>query len=612
MARKHRSQRKAVRPTAEPAVLQRAAPPRLPGLWVLAAGLAVWSFGYQVVSGGDLWWHLAAGRWIGEHRALPATDPWSFSAAARPWANHEWLADLVFHGWARLFGEPALAYWKWGVLLATFLLLFKVLWRLARNAPASYLGTLLAAAMSSPFLDIRPHLYTLLGYALLLSLALGRAAPSWALPALFLLWANLHGGVFFGWMALAVILAVPLLAGKGASQGAKSWLRPAGLWLACVVASLVNPYGWQVLTLPLRYAFSATSPYRELLREWQPPFGGTVPPPPLFLLGIGVFLGAACFLLAAERFRPERRVFLPSLALASLTLAMSLKSQRFIPLFAISASLLVAPALAGALSLLAGRARSAPRNAFLGEVSFATLALLFGIVRLAPYPLTPRAFHALTDEDSFPVETCNFIRANRLSARVFAFYRWGGYLHRCAGDSVKVYIDGRADTVYDEGTYRRYVRVLRREPGWMEVLDSSAADYLLWPRDERGAIDGLLRSGRWREAYRDFVSVLLAREGAAPPPRFQATPETAWRDLALGGEAIRGGRLAEAEAHLTRALERMPDLGAACENLALVQAYRRDTGGARQTGRRCQKIFPDPDLARDLAALLRRMGAGPA
>src|SRR6185295_11359112 len=203
MARKHRSQRKAARPAAEPAVLQRPAPPWLLGLWGLATALAVWSFGYQVVTGGDLWWHLAAGRWIGEHRALPATDPWSFSAAARPWANHEWLADLVFDGWTRLFGQPALAYWKWGVLLATFLLLFRVLWRLTRNAPASYLGTLLAAAMSSPFLDIRPHLYTLLGYALLLSLALGRAAPSWALPALFLVWANLHGGVFFGWMALA-------------------------------------------------------------------------------------------------------------------------------------------------------------------------------------------------------------------------------------------------------------------------------------------------------------------------------------------------------------------------------------------------------------------------
>jgi hypothetical protein len=598
MGKKARAKRQAPSSTAEPAVESRPSATWVLGLWIVAAALTVWSFGYRVVSGGDLWWHLAAGRWIVEHRTLPASDPWSFTAG-RPWANHEWLADVVYHGWAGLFGTPSLAVWKWAVLGATFLLVGWVLWRLTRNAPASYLAVLVAAGMASPFLDIRPHLYTLLCYAALLALTLLPEQPSRALPLLFLVWANLHGGVFFGWMALAVILGVHfLLSWRTAPPGGIPWLRPAGLWLACVLASFLNPHGWEVLTLPLKYAFSAESPYRELLREWQPPFGGTVPPPPFFALGM-VLVGAAVFyLFASPRSRPDRPIFFASLALAALTLAMSLKSQRFIPLFAISENLLVGSALSAMLSPLL-RVRFA-------EAALALLALAFAGVRLAPYPLSPAAFHALTDEDSFPVETCNFLRANQLPVKVFAFYRWGGYLHLCAGDAVKVYIDGRADTVFEEEAYERYVQVLRREPGWMGVLESSGADAVLWPRDQQALIDDLLRSGRWREIHRDFVAVLLVREDVALPRPAKATPESAWRDLALGGEAMRENRLAEAEAHLTRALERMPALAAACENLAILQAHRGETESARQTGERCQEIFPDPNLAKDLA----RMGIG--
>ena len=33
-------------------------------LWLLAAVLTFWSFGFTTVMGSDLWWHLASGRWI--------------------------------------------------------------------------------------------------------------------------------------------------------------------------------------------------------------------------------------------------------------------------------------------------------------------------------------------------------------------------------------------------------------------------------------------------------------------------------------------------------------------------------------------------------------------
>lgn len=51
-----------------------------------------------------------------------------------------------------------------------------------------------------------------------------------------------------------------------------------------------------------------------------------------------------------------------------------------------------------------------------------------------------------------------------------------------------------------------------------------------------------------------------------------------------------------------------PLLTAACSNLAIVQIYRGNAAAARRTGKRCQRIFPDPKLAADLESLLARAG----
>src|SRR5437763_10406549 len=49
----------------------------------------------------DMWWHLAAGRWIAEHHAVPRTDVLSYMQHDLPWINLQWLFELfaytIFH-----------------------------------------------------------------------------------------------------------------------------------------------------------------------------------------------------------------------------------------------------------------------------------------------------------------------------------------------------------------------------------------------------------------------------------------------------------------------------------------------------------------------------------
>ena len=65
-------------------------------IWVIPILLAaVLSFAAPILNDGDTFWHLATGRWIIDHLAVPATDPFSFTAGDRPWFAHEWLAETL-------------------------------------------------------------------------------------------------------------------------------------------------------------------------------------------------------------------------------------------------------------------------------------------------------------------------------------------------------------------------------------------------------------------------------------------------------------------------------------------------------------------------------------
>ncbi len=562
----------------------------------ISAALCFWSFGYTVMRASDLWWHLAAGRWIVDHRSIPPVDAWSYTREGAPWIHHEWLSDVIFDLYARLFGREALVFWKWGLIAGTFTILFVVLRRKTQGAAASFLAAFAAAAAAQPFLDIRPHLYTFLGVVLLIGLVLGRERPSWAVPTLFLVWANLHGGFFFGLLALGALLVPHLLFGDRAAR-----IRAASIAAASTLAAFVNPNGIRAFTYPLKYAFDRSSPFREL-GEWRPPFEAGGIPTPAYPVVLGLFAAAVVVCLAVRALRRDRAWLVAALAMGALTLAMSLTSRRFVPLFGIAQALVSAPALAHVLS---------PLTRFLPSLVTPALFLGVALFRLAPYPLGPRAFTYLTVEEGFPVDTCNFMEANRLQGKVFAYYNWGGYLHMRSAGRLKVYIDGRADTVFDDETYRRYLRVLNHEPGYLDVLESSGAEFVLWDRrGDRALGDQLVATGRWRQLYGDSVSVLLVRDGVPVPDPLVEPADSAWHEIKLGDDLYRSGNLAGAEERFRCALSMPPRPRSACSGLARAQMRAGASDEAWRTVRECERLFPSPELIESLRRLQRSRGVG--
>jgi hypothetical protein len=568
--------------------------------WWLAAILTCWSFGFTTMQGSDLWWHLAGGRWIAKSRTLHFTDPFSFTCHGRPWFHPEWLSDVIFYTWARLFSEAALVWWKWGILVATFGLLFRLLRQICGRSGSAYLAVIAAIAVGAPFFDIRPQLYTFLGFVVVLSFALPLSRRLWILPLVFMLWANLHSGFLLGLITIVTVLAISFFYGEAPR-------RAAYLALACLLACFVNGNRSEALLWPIRFAQDSQSPFLRIA-EWLPPWEPGGIRSSLYYPSIAAFAVSLLVVMASGAYRRQPRLTLSSVAIGLVTLVLSIRSRRFIPLFGISQSLLLAPALTVIFSSLGRRiVRALPRldRPRVWQIALPVAATVWGGLQLAPFPLSRNAFLFLTAQDSFPVEAMNLVEANHLEGKLFNYYNWGGYVDWRTEGHLQVFIDGRAGTVFDEKTYRQYLRVLGLQDRWEDVVWASGADFVLWPQHAPQQIDRLRKSGRWRPLYSDHVATLLARADRPQPQPLLPTPDSPWRDLTLGWAAFRPHEYATARDRFQRALQQMPNLRPACEWLADAHSLLGSLAEAEATLDRCQRIFPDSERRKQLLDLFR-------
>jgi hypothetical protein len=549
-------------------------------VWYAGAVLAFWRGGYTPMRGSDLWWHLASGRWIFENRQIPIEDPFSFTAT-KAWVVDAWLSDLVLYLWSRAFGEQSLVYWKWLVVVATFLILMRLLKRLSGSHLAAYLAATCALIGASPFLDIRPQIQSLLCYAILLDLCVARERLSWWVVPLLLVWVNLHPGFALGLLMLP-ILSIPFLLKPDQRY------RTVRILGACVLVCLVNPNGIHALSQPILYSLPGASMFKTI-KEWSPPFtetpGGIESPfyPYLIALFTSSVAVHAILKFRAQSDAKARPAAAIAILMGALALAMSLKSRRFVSVFAITQSLIVAMAFGPALR--AATAKTPPLILPVG-------AFALGVCLLWPYPQRTYAFHYLVGESSFPVEVVNFIELNEVSGRVFTDYGWGGYLHHRTRGTMSVYIDGRANAVFDEETYLNYRKVYSRLPGWEAIVEGSGADFFLWPITEVDQAKLLLKTGRWRILYGDAVSILLVRKTVDRLGDRTPTPESAAKNFARGEAARKKGRLAEAIGFFERALEFESHHEGACKMLSIAERQLGNETRSLEVLERCYEIFP--------------------
>jgi hypothetical protein len=117
---------------------------------ILAAMLA-----FRRIEEPDTWWHLAAGRWMVEHRAVPRTDVLSYTLTDSAWINLQWLFDLFNFGLYTV-GGATLVVIAGTVLYAAGMVLLLRNMRPALGPVAASLLALWALAIAQGRFTIRP------------------------------------------------------------------------------------------------------------------------------------------------------------------------------------------------------------------------------------------------------------------------------------------------------------------------------------------------------------------------------------------------------------------------------------------------------------------------
>jgi uncharacterized integral membrane protein len=450
----------------------------------------------SVLQDSDAWWHLKTGQYILQHRALPLPDPFSYTAhTGRPAyageeiarqfnLTHEWLSQTLWYAIYSTGGFPALILFR-ALLLAA---ICGVAGFLAARRSGSFYGGVAAALAVAPvathFAADRPALlsFLLVGvFVLVLELRRGL----WLLPVLSLVWANLHGGFFLGWVVLAAYLAASY--------------RERRLWIVAALslaASFFNPNHWRIVEVLLFYRQSALT---HALVEWRPPGLWRSP----YAFDILLYATVATLILA------WRRVRLSDWLVAIAFGGAALMAFRNILMFSMLAPIWIAAYFPWK--------RRLPR--ITGFVAAVLLGAGFG-AGLA----RGRLFQLRAAEADYPSGAAQFLIDHHVSAPLFNTYEAGGYLIWRLWPQERVFIDGRA---LNESVYQDYRRILYNFNGDPEAMTGPRAEAL--DRYRVGAIvvnsfeyiDGrqyplvaaLLKSGDdWKLAYLDAEWMVFLRQ----------------------------------------------------------------------------------------------------
>jgi hypothetical protein len=452
----------------------------------------------------DFWWHIAAGKNILENGTIPNVDPFGMYDAANACGQtvlkSEWLGQVSLYSIYRWFGLDGIILFRAGILAFCLSIVYFRCRLASSNNPFSLVITALAGLAILHHTGERPQLFSFLFISLLFLLLdnFTRTGNRWMLysiPPLILLWSNTHAGALMGVASLGLFGIGYVLENRWA-QG--RFNMPSNILMVVVVTLscsflVTAPSGLDTFKCII---FQQSGLVREIVSEYASPW--SLWPATLYYW---VFISVT--LVALPGF--INKAFLKQGALVAVLGLFSVFGYRYIPLFVLVAAPYVAASLGRSLKMF-----KLPAAAIHVSVLVIALAVLgYGFKQ-------GKVFQHGLQEQRFPVGAVAFIKANKLSGKMFNSLNWGGYLLWNLSGTTNLFIDGRT---LDPYRVAPYTNILWATPEGQRYFEQTNFDLVLVPpgnafTGERYPLIAYLQNQPgWQIVYQDRLGYLFARRG---------------------------------------------------------------------------------------------------
>jgi hypothetical protein len=439
---------------------------------------AVLGSSQTIFNDGDVSWHIATGQWILDHRAIPHTDPFSFTWFGKPWVPIEWLAEVLYAAAYRLAGYGAVAALVTAALMA---LHGTVYLNASRWIRGSLLPIIAMDFVLLPMLLARPHVLTwpLIAFWTWLMLRAREQdrAPPLIAAAAMTVWANLHGSFVFGLVIAAAFGLEAFVDSADRMRALRQWLV---FGIASALACLVNGTGLEGVLHPLRFTQLQMLP---LIDEWKPSTPSVTP----------WFFAVLAIVLALMIWKRPRLPCARWLLLASM-LGLALLQVRHQAMLAIVAAMILPQGFAR------GSAIESSSDRLSNRIMLAGAALL--VVARAILPLHP------PENDANPWKLIAMVPLELRSQPVLNGYSMGGPLIL---SGIRPYVDGRGD-MYGDQHVVAYSRIAHGDAKlFNEAVQRWNIRWAMLPKDSK-LIPVIQHTAGWRLVTQDKVGVIYARD----------------------------------------------------------------------------------------------------
>jgi hypothetical protein len=461
--------------------------------------------GKNMLADADTGYHIRAGDYILENLTVPKHDIFSYHSPPLPWTAHEWLSEVVMAVLHRISGLTGVVLFFSFLISLTYALLFRYMRAYRRNIVFDVLIILFALVSSQIHWLARPHIFSLLlmvvWYRILDEHQSDRGNRLYLLPLIMVLWVNLHGGYLTGFILTGVYFLGNFIVYFRSREEEKDRSFRKAKYLgyaiaACLLLSLVNPYGYRILLFPFRLV--TESYIMDNVNEFlSPNFHKPMPFKYLLLAFVGI--------LAISR-KPLDFI---DVVLVLLFLNMALFSARYIPLFAIVA----APVLSRqAESLLANSQEnrwSSSLKKRAGRVAtIDASAQGYGWpaagVLLVVFLAAAGGIEFRFDEKIKPVAAVEFLKKEHIDGHMYDNDEFGDYLIYASYPQYEVFFDGRSD-MYGAERLKEFQKFRIIGPGWEKIVEKYDIRWFFIASDSI-LTRYLLQRPEWRLIYSDNVA----------------------------------------------------------------------------------------------------------